>query len=130
MYEKSTNGIRITVRPEYLPDQSEPEKGYFVWAYHIAIRNEGRHTVTLLTRHWRIVDARGRVQEVRGAGVVGEQPTLRPGESFEYTSGTPLPTAGGFMGGSYQMQTDDGEIFEVEIPTFSLDVPDATGPLH
>ncbi|WP_038033690.1 Co2+/Mg2+ efflux protein ApaG [Thermopetrobacter sp. TC1] len=130
MYEKVTRGIRVSVRPEFRPDQSDPERNYFVWAYHVRIYNGSRHTVQLMTRHWRIVDARGHVQEVRGAGVVGEQPVLRPGESFEYTSGTPLQTESGFMAGSYQMQAEDGSLFEVAIPAFALDVPDTSRPLH
>ena len=130
MYEKVTRGIRVMVRPEYVDEQSDPAQRYFVWAYHVRIANESGRTVQLRTRYWRITDARGRVQEVRGAGVVGEQPVLRPGESFEYTSGTPLQTPGGFMSGAYQMEAEDGSLFEVEIPAFSLDVPDRSGPLH
>jgi ApaG protein len=130
MFEKRTRGIRVAVRPEYLPEQSDPGQHYYVWAYHVRIVNESDRTVQLRTRHWRITDAMGRIQEVRGAGVVGEQPVLRPGESFEYTSGTPLPTPSGFMSGTYQMQAEDGSLFEVEIPAFSLDIPDRSGPLH
>ena len=130
MFEKTTNGVRIIVRPEYRADQSDPDQGYYVWAYHVTIRNEGRQAVTLKTRHWRVTDGRGRVQEVRGAGVVGEQPRLEPGESFEYTSGTPLSTPGGFMTGAYQMQLDDGSMMEVEIPLFSLDLPERRRRVH
>jgi ApaG protein len=104
-----------------LPERSSPENGYFFWAYTIAITNAGTQTVQLRTRHWRITDALGRLQEVKGAGVVGEEPILKAGQSFEYTSGVPLQTPSGFMTGSYGMQTDDGERFDVEIPTFSLD---------
>jgi ApaG protein len=95
-----------------------------VWAYHVRIENNGGRTVQLRNRHWRITDSQGRTQEVRGAGVVGEQPVLRPGDSFEYTSGTPLPTPSGIMTGSYQMEASDtGEQFDVKIPSFSLDSP-------
>ena len=130
MYEKTTQGVRVSVRPEYRDDQSNPERDYYVWAYHVEIRNEGREPLTLKTRFWRITDARGRVQEVRGAGVVGEQPRLAPGERFSYTSGTPLQTPSGFMSGAYQMARDDGTLIEVEIPAFSLDLPDARRALN
>ena len=123
MYSKTTRDITVTVRPFFLEDQSEPDESHFVWAYHVRIENQGRETVQLRNRHWRITDSIGRVQEVRGAGVVGEQPVLRPGEFFEYTSGTPLPTPSGIMVGTYQMETQDGEQFEVAVPPFSLDSP-------
>ncbi len=130
MYELVTRDIRITVEPAYLDEQSRPEENYHVWAYTIGIENHGGETVTLKTRYWKITDAMGRVQEVRGAGVVGEQPTLGPGDRFQYTSGAPLTTPSGFMVGAYQMQNDDGETFEVDIPAFSLDGPDGGGKLH
>jgi ApaG protein len=123
MYQRITRDIKIVVRPQYLEGQSKPEEGHFVWAYTVTIENHGRETVTLRTRYWKITDAHGRVQEVRGAGVVGEQPTLKPGDSFQYTSGCPLPTASGFMTGAYQMQLGAGELFNVDIPAFSLDSP-------
>lgn len=123
MYERVTRGIKIIVRPKYLDSQSKPDEGHFVWAYTITIENHGRETVTLRTRYWRITDAHGQVQEVRGAGVVGEQPTLKPGDSYSYTSGCPLKTSSGFMAGAYQMQGEDGAFFNVDIPTFSLDSP-------
>ena len=107
--------------PFYLDDQSEPDEGHYVWAYHVEIVNNGNEQVQLRTRYWRITDALGRVQEVRGPGVVGEQPVLDPGDAFEYTSGTPLPTASGIMAGIYQMELATGEQFDVEIPAFSLD---------
>ena len=130
MYESLTHNIRITVEPAYLDDQSKPDENYHVWAYTIGIENHGEDAVTLKTRYWKITDSMGRVQEVRGAGVVGEQPTLRPGERFEYTSGAPLSTPSGFMVGAYQMQNDAGEMFEVDIPAFSLDSPHIAGKLH
>ena len=118
-----TRGIKVVVRPFYLDDQSEPDQSHFVWAYHVEIRNGGAERVQLRTRYWRITDAMGRVQEVRGPGVVGEQPVLEPGEMFEYTSGTPLATPSGIMAGIYRMESVTGEQFDVEIPAFSLDSP-------
>lgn len=126
MYSATTRAIRVQVEPTYLEDQSEPDKGQHVWAYHVRIDNEGTETVQLVTRYWHITDGLGRVQEVRGAGVVGEQPVLNPGESYEYTSGTPLPTTSGIMRGTYQMRTPAGERFDIEIPAFSLDSPHET----
>jgi ApaG protein len=123
MYSETTRAITVTVRPIYLEEQSSPERQQFVWAYHVRIENKGPDTVQLRNRYWRITDALGRVQEVRGAGVVGEQPLLKPGDSFEYTSGTPLPTPSGIMAGSYEMETSVGERFNVTIPAFSLDSP-------
>ncbi len=123
MYSGTTESIRITVKPVYLEEQSSPSDNRFVWAYHIRIDNFGNDTVQLLNRYWRITDSLGRVQEVRGPGVVGEQPVLSPGASFEYTSGTPLRTPGGIMVGSYEMVREDGERFDVAIPAFSLDSP-------
>jgi ApaG protein len=123
MYRTVTRKIEVHVAPRYLPERSAPENGYFFWAYTITLHNQGGETVQLKTRHWRITDANGRLQEVRGAGVVGEQPVLRPGGNYEYTSGVPLPTPSGFMTGSYGMVTEAGEPFDIEIPTFSLDIP-------
>lgn len=123
MYEAVTEGIRIRVEPQYLEEQSSPEESYFFWAYTIEIANESRSTVQLKTRYWRITDANGKVEEVRGPGVVGKTPVLEPGQSFTYTSGCPLTTPSGIMVGSYQMQRDDGSAFDVAIPAFSLDSP-------
>jgi ApaG protein len=123
MYTETTRSITVTVNPIFLEDQSSPAENHYVWAYQVKIENHGEETVQLRRRHWRITDAMGRVQEVRGAGVVGEQPVLEPGGSFEYTSGTPLPTPSGIMVGSYEMETRDGGSFEVAIPAFSLDSP-------
>jgi ApaG protein len=121
MYRAVTRNIAVTVTPRFVPERSSPENGYFFWAYTIEISNLGENTVQLKTRHWRITDALGRVQEVRGAGVVGEEPVLKGGQSFEYTSGVPLPTPSGFMVGTYGMVTPGGEHFDIEIPAFSLD---------
>ena len=123
MYEKTTRNIRVTVRPQFLEGQSKPAEDKFVWAYTVSLENKGDETITLLTRHWTITDALGHKQEVRGDGVVGETPTLEPGESFQYTSGCPLSTPSGVMVGSYGMTTKHGEMFEIEIPAFSLDSP-------
>ena len=126
-----TNGVRVSVRSFYLEDQSRPDEAHYVWAYRVRIENGGRQAVQLLRRTWRITDARGRTQLVRGDGVVGEQPLLEPGESFEYTSGTPLDTPSGFMTGQYHMVAPaSGEAFDVTIPAFSLDSPHADGRVH
>lgn len=130
IYDRVTRSIRVTVAPIYLDEQSSPEDGYFVWAYRVMIENEGSEVVRLKRRHWRITDARGHTQEVRGEGVVGEQPVLEPGETFEYTSGTPLSTSSGIMMGSYQMESASGESFDVDIPAFSLDSPHSDGQVH
>jgi ApaG protein len=121
MYRALTRNIEVTASPRYLPERSSPESGQFFWAYTIEISNRGLETVQLKTRRWQITDANGHVQEVRGAGVVGEEPVLEPGDSFEYTSGVPLTTPSGFMVGSYGMVTAGGEAFEIDIPAFSLD---------
>ena len=123
MYSEITSSIRVSVEPFYVADQSAPDEGRWVFGYRVRIENEGGESVQLLTRHWKITDGRGRVVEVKGEGVVGEQPLLEPGEAFQYTSGTPLPTPTGIMAGSYQMVTNTGERFDVTIPAFSLDAP-------
>lgn len=129
-YAETTRDITIRVQPRYLEDQSEPERRRFVWAYHVHIENNGKESVQLMTRHWRITDGTGNVHEVVGDGVVGEQPLLQPGQSFEYTSGTPLATPSGFMAGSYQMETSGGERFDATVPTFSLDSPHQSGRVN
>ncbi|HEX3537860.1 MAG TPA: Co2+/Mg2+ efflux protein ApaG [Stellaceae bacterium] len=123
MYTETTRSIKITVRPVYLEEHSSPADDHYVWAYHVRIENGGDETVQLRNRHWKIIDSVGRLQEVRGPGVVGEQPVLKPGQSFEYTSSCPLPTSSGFMVGDYEMESDGGERFLVRIPAFSLDSP-------
>ena len=130
MYSATTRAIQVTVKPQYLPDQSDSAKAQFVWAYQVRIENKGDETVQLRSRHWQITDGMGRRQDVKGPGVVGKTPRLKPGEVFEYTSGTPLSTPSGFMGGSYQMVSESGENFDIEIPTFSLDTPGATRQLN
>jgi ApaG protein len=125
MYRAVTRNIEVAVTPRFVADRSSPENNYFFWAYTISIANKGSETVQLKTRHWRITDANGRQQEVRGAGVVGEEPVLKAGEVFEYTSGVPLQTSSGFMTGSYGMVSGSGEHFDVQIPAFSLDSADS-----
>lgn len=118
-----TRGVRVKVISRYVPERSDPEHGAWFFAYTVTILNEGSATVQLLTRHWIITNADGHVEEVRGPGVVGAQPVLAPGESFEYTSACPLPTAFGTMHGTYQMVTEDKERFDAEIAPFSLSMP-------
>jgi ApaG protein len=123
MYRETTRAIEVTVEPSFVETESAPDEGHYFWAYTIQISNLGDQAVRLRSRHWRITDANGITEEVRGAGVVGKQPLLKPGESFAYTSGCPLSTSSGIMEGSYQMQTENGETFSIAIPAFSLDVP-------
>lgn len=123
MYEAVTKGIRVHVEPEYLEGQSSPDEGYFFWAYTVTISNDSSKPVELRTRLWQITDAEGYREEVRGPGVVGQTPRIEPGESFTYTSGCPLRTPSGIMVGSYQMIDANGQLFDVEIPAFSLDSP-------
>lgn len=127
MYCETTRAIRVAVDPFYVAEQSAPRAGRYVFGYRVTIENRGGETVQLVGRHWRITDGLGRLIEVKGAGVVGEQPRLGPGESFKYTSGTPLDTPSGIMVGTYRMVTEDGESFDVKIPAFSLDAPGAMG---
>jgi ApaG protein len=129
-YRSVTRQIEVKAAPRFLADRSSPENGYFFWAYTITLTNLGRETVQLKTRHWRITDAFGRLQEVRGPGVIGEEPVLKPGENFEYTSGVPLPTSSGFMVGTYGMVTEAGEPFDIDIPAFSLDLPQGSRTLN
>lgn len=129
-FSATTRDVAVSVTPEYLPDESHPEVGFYVWAYHVRIDNVGQRKVQLMNRHWMITDATGLVNEVRGPGVVGEQPVIRPGEGFEYSSGTHLQTAHGVMYGEYEMTDEDGNRFRVAIPMFSLDVPEHAVVLH
>lgn len=124
MYRATTRQIQVTATPRYVAERSEPDLNRHFWAYTIEVVNLGRETVQLKARHWIVTDAHGQVEEVHGIGVVGEEPVLPPGGRFEYTSGVPLTTATGIMSGSYDMLTEAGERFSVEIPAFSLDVPD------
>jgi len=124
-YVAETHGIVVRVRPSYLAGQSDPDGGRWVWAYQVEIENRGDGPVQLVARRWTITDGGGHVEEVRGPGVVGEQPVIRPGDSYSYASGCPLGTASGSMTGVYFMVDSTGRTFEAAIPTFSLDVPDA-----
>ena len=129
-YTAITREIAVSVEPTYLDERSSPHTSQYFWAYRIIIENQGTETVQLLSRHWMITNSRGELTEVKGPGVVGEQPTLKPGESHEYTSGVPLNTPSGMMGGAYQMESESGERFDIEIPTFSLDLPNSSQLLN
>jgi ApaG protein len=130
MYEAVTHRVKVTVEPTFEPERSDPDERRYFWRYAIEIANLGDKPVTLMERHWRITDADGRQQEVRGPGVVGEQPTIEPGQAFRYTSGCPLTTPSGMMVGEYRMVDSDGRSFKVSIPAFSLDSPDGKRVLN
>jgi len=130
MYESETDNVCVRVMPNFLEDQSEHEDGVYFWAYTVEIENQGTHTIQLKSRYWCITDANGQVREVRGPGVIGQEPVIQPGKSFSYTSGAPLTTPSGFMKGSYQMEDENGDPFNVEIPAFSLDSPYANCSLN
>ena len=130
MYEAVTHRIKVTVEPTFDPERSDPDQGRYFWLYSIEIANLGDKPVTLMERHWRITDAAGRLQEVRGPGVIGETPTIEPGESFRYTSGCPLTTSSGMMVGEYKMVDPEGRSFKVSIPAFSLDSPNGKRVLN
>ena len=123
MYRALTRDIEVSVEPYYLEEQSDPDDGRYVWGYRVAITNHSNRSVRLVNRYWHITDQNGQVDEVTGPGVVGEQPHLRPGDTYEYSSGCPLDTPSGVMFGHYQMETEEGDLFEVAIPAFSLDAP-------
>ena len=125
MYTAVTHDIQVTVLPEFLDERSDPDEGRFFWAYTIEITNLGRLDVQLIARHWIITDGVGRIETVKGLGVVGEQPVLKPGETFRYTSGCPLTTPSGMMSGTYRMTDLQGRPLTIEIPAFSLDSPHA-----
>lgn len=126
MYRAVTRNIAVKVEPFYLDDRSDPAENRYVWAYRVTIDNQSNDFVQLLSRYWHITDGIGRVEEVRGAGVVGEQPELNPGDSYQYTSGCPLTTPSGIMAGHYTMKNNRGELFDIAIPAFSLDIPSKT----
>jgi ApaG protein len=129
-YEARTRDIVVRVYPVYAAEESSPEQGLYLWSYTVEIENHGGETVTLISRRWSITDAFNRVNDVEGSGVVGEQPELKPREAFRYVSNCPLPTPSGAMKGSYSMVTHDGELFDVEIPEFSLHMPGASLKLN
>ena len=130
MYSKTTGGVTVTVTPYFLDDQSSPKEGHYVWAYQVNIKNSSSNTIKLNHRNWVIIDANGKVINIQGEGVVGEFPVIQPGESFEYTSGTPLKTSNGFMQGFYLMSHNNGEQLKIDIPAFSLDSPYGKKNLH
>jgi ApaG protein len=123
MYEQETSGMVVRVAPQFLPEESAPDEGRFVWAYTIEIENRSPDSVQLLSRFWRITDENGLTQEVRGPGVIGQQPIIGPGQSFRYTSAAPLAAPSGLMMGAYSMQRANGEAFDIAVPTFALDSP-------
>ncbi|WP_113132088.1 Co2+/Mg2+ efflux protein ApaG [Rhizobiales bacterium] len=123
MYRALTRDIEVTVEPYYLEEQSDPDDGRYVWGYRIVISNHSGAAVRLMTRYWHITDENGQVDEVSGPGVIGEQPLLNPGDTYEYSSGCPLDTPSGVMFGHYSMEAEGGETFNVAIPAFSLDSP-------
>ena len=125
VYEAETHGVTVRVTPDFMPEQSSRAKSRFVWSYTVEIENRSGREIQLISRRWIITDALNRTEVVRGQGVVGEQPSLKPGEAYRYASACPLQTDSGLMGGAYQMLGADGELFEVAIPTFSLDLPQA-----
>jgi ApaG protein len=130
VYEAETDGVTVRVTPDFMPDQSSRAKGRFVWSYTVEIENRSEREFQLISRRWVITDGLNRTETVRGKGVVGEQPSLKPGEAYRYASACPLQTPSGLMGGAYQMLSVEGELFEVEIPTFSLDLPEAVKALN
>jgi ApaG protein len=130
MFEQKTGDVIVRVEPDFLPEQSSPQDGRFIWAYTVEIENQSDTDLQVIERFWQIADSRGQVQEVRGDGVVGEQPVLRPGETFRYTSGAPLSAPSGMMLGTYSLKAPDGEKFAVDIPPFALDSPQGSRVVH
>lgn len=122
-YEQTTNDISVRVTPEFMDADSDPSNRRFLWAYTVEIANGGSNAVQIMRRYWKIVDAAGQTQEVSGEGVIGKQPVIEPGDTFCYTSGTPLPTPSGIMGGNYEIRDDNGVVYKIVIPLFSLDSP-------
>ncbi len=129
-YSETTDNIQISVWPEFIDSKTSPAGDIFIWAYHVRIENHGSEAVRLINRYWRIIDEKGITQEVRGEGVVGEKPTIEAGSFYQYSSGTHLRYGSGIMMGHYQMQKAGGEIFNVKIPTFSLDIPDIKASIN
>ncbi|WP_269931075.1 Co2+/Mg2+ efflux protein ApaG [Aminobacter sp. HY435] len=130
MYRAITRDIAVEVEPFYLEERSDPAENHYVWGYRVTIENNSEEFVQLLSRYWNITDGTGRVEEVRGPGVVGDQPELNPGDSYQYTSGCPLSTPSGIMYGRYTMRNEAGEMFDVDIPAFSLDLPNVRRRLN
>lgn len=130
MYEEITRNIRVAVEPSFVEGQSVPAERRFIWAYKVTIENRGQEPVQLISRLWKITDSHGRTREVSGPGVIGEQPTIAPGATFQYTSGAPLETPSGLMTGTYRMRGTNGESFEVGIPVFALESPYEPRQIH
>ncbi|WP_310497374.1 Co2+/Mg2+ efflux protein ApaG [Sandarakinorhabdus sp.] len=129
-FAETTGGITVRVAPRYLPEQSDPEREYYVWAYHVRVENHGPEQVQLLARRWVITDGHGRIDEIEGDGVVGVQPVIGSGHAYDYVSGCPLPTRHGVMQGVYFMCGNDGARFSVAIPAFSLEMPESRPSVH
>ncbi|WP_164157688.1 Co2+/Mg2+ efflux protein ApaG [Sandarakinorhabdus rubra] len=129
-FAATTGAITVRVAPHYLPEQSDPDRGYHVWSYHVRVENAGAAAVRLMARRWLITDGEGRIEEVVGDGVVGVQPLIAPGGAYDYVSGCPLGTASGRMEGRYVMMAEDGSRFHVAIPAFPLDLPGRRPPVH
>lgn len=129
-WSQTTHNMTVSVRVEFLPEQSDPEQQRYSWAYHVTITNHRDEDIQLIKRHWKIVDANGNQAEVSGFGVVGEQPVITPNDSYEYSSGCPLSTNSGMMYGHYQMINQQGEMFTITIPAFPLEIPGATKYLN
>ncbi len=130
MFKATTHGVIVTVMPVYIDERSNPANSQYFWAYRVVIDNQSDQTLQLLTRYWHITDSNGHVEEVRGDGVIGEQPVLKSGENFSYTSGCPLSTSSGIMVGSYMMKNENGKMLEIQIPAFSLDLPDLSPSIN
>lgn len=130
MFKAQTAGLTVHVMPVYIDERSDPDNSRYFWAYRVTIENTTDTAVQLISRYWHITDCHGHVEEVRGEGVVGEQPVIEPGEAYSYTSGCPLNAPSGIMLGLYEMRRPDGEMFQIEIPAFSLDLPDITPSLN
>lgn len=129
-FYSTTNDVKVAVSPEYLENHSDPDSSQFVWAYHVEIENASQDTIQILSRHWRITDSNGNSQEIVGDGLVGQKPTLRPGETFDYSSGTPLTTSSGFMSGTFHAISEKSGRFEITVPAFALDDPLGAKKLH
>lgn len=130
MFEQKTGDVIVRVEPDFLPEQSSPQDGRFIWAYTVEIENQSDTDLQVVERFWKIADSRGQVQEIHGEGVVGEKPVLRPGETFRYTSGAPLSAPSGMMLGTYSLKAPGGEKFDVNIPPFALDSPQGSRIIH
>ena len=130
LYTLTTEGVEVSVRPEYLVHMSQPDEGHYMWAYHVTILNRRFETIQLMSRYWKIIDANGHIVEVEGEGVLGIQPVMKPGETFTYSSGTPLATPSGMMIGHYTMHSVNNAVLHVTVPSFSLDSTASPQNMH